>query len=100
MAQTSLLPPITAVRVVWARTGSFSNDKRSGQSAAMSIGGAGSVTVAQYFKLSGIQLWGVGLALAGLGYIINLLIVRKMRRSKQMLYVGQDYERGLYYDNI
>ncbi|MBM4056225.1 MAG: hypothetical protein FJ264_16470 [Planctomycetes bacterium] len=179
MSQTSLLPPITAVRIVWARTGSFSNDEHSGQSAAlveaalkeikdraekdenerryvtsaistmdaslrnldmiykgrqlnfqeneqlrtayldsvnenldfgnkakdilkslpaMSIGGAGSVTIAQYFNLSGIQLWGVGLALAGLGYIINLLIVKKMRRSKQMLYVRQDYERGLYYD--
>ena len=35
MAQTALLPPITAVRIVWARTGSFSNDEHSGQSAAL-----------------------------------------------------------------
>lgn len=179
MPQTSLLPPVTAVRMVWARTGSFSDDLHSGQSAAlveaalkeikdraekdenerryvisaistmdaslrnldiiykgrqlnfneneklrtaylasvnenldfgnktkdflkslpaMSIGGAGSVTVAQYFKLSSIQLWGVGIALAGLGYVINLVIVRAMRRGKQMLYVRQDYERDLYYN--
>ena len=184
MAQTSLLPPVTAVRMVWAWTGAFSNDKESKLSAtlvegkikdikdraerdenerkyvitalatmdaslrnleviykgrqlnfeeneqlrkfyldsvnenldfgnkakdilkslpAMSIaGGAGGVTVAQYlathFNLSSTQLWGIGLAFAGLGYIINLIIVKCMRRSKQMLYVRQDYERNLYYD--
>ena len=65
---------------------------------AMSIGGAGSVTVAQALGLQGLKLWSVGIALTGLGYIVNLIAVRLMRRGKQLLYVRQDYERGLYYD--
>lgn len=183
MPQTSLLPPVSAVQKIWAKTGLFSNDEYSGQSAAlveadlktirdraesdesekrylagamasmdvsfrnldmiykgrqlnfqeneqlrtayldsvnenihfgskakdilkslpaMSIGGAGSVTVgnllAEKFKLDSAELWGIGLAFIGIGYLINLVIVRSMRRRKQMLYVQQDYERGLYYD--
>jgi hypothetical protein len=183
MPQTSLLPPVSAVQKIWAKTGLFSNDEYSGQSAAlveadlktirdraesdesekrylagamasmdvsfrnldmiykgrqlnfqeneqlrtayldsvneninfgskakdilkslpaMSIGGAGSVTVgnllAERFKLDSAELWGIGLAFMGIGYLVNLVIVRSMRRRKQMLYVQQDYERGLYYD--
>ena len=176
---TSLLSPVSAVRMIWARTGLFSNDEYSGQTAAlveaelkaikdraesdekerkyiasvmasmeaslrnldiiykgrqlnfqeneqlrtayldsisenmdfgnkakdllkslpaMSIGGAGSVTVAQALGFQGVTLWGIGIALTGLGYIVNLITVRLMRRGKQLLYVRQDYERGLYYD--
>lgn len=183
MPQTSLLPPVSAVQKIWAKTGLFSNDEYSGQSAAlveadlktirdraesdesekrylagamasmdvsfrnldmiykgrqlnfqeneqlrtayldsvneninfgskakdilkslpaMSIGGAGSVTVgnllAEKFKLDSAELLGIGLAFMGIGYLVNLAIVRSMRRRKQMLYVQQDYERGLYYD--
>ncbi|MEW6573778.1 MAG: hypothetical protein AB1374_09120 [Bacillota bacterium] len=184
MPQTSLLPPVTAVRMVWARAGAFSNDPDSKLSAALTeaalkelrdraekeeprekdyilsaiatmdaalrnldiiqkgrelnfqenerlrqayldsvaenitfgnkagdflkslptvtIGGAGSVTLAaslqSSLKLSDLQLWGLGLAAAALGYLVHLGAVRLMRRRTQMLYVIQDYERGLYYN--
>ena len=179
MSQTFLLPPVSAVRMVWARTGMFSNDEHSKISAvlteaalknireraeaddkerkyvnsaiatmdatlrsldiihkgrelnfeeneklrkayldsvkenlefgkkagdflkslpAMVIGGAGGITVAQYFKISDINLWAIGLALASIGYIVNLGVVRLMRKRTQMLYIAQDYDRNLYYD--
>lgn len=180
MSQTFLLSPVSAVRMVWARTGMFSNDEHSKISAVlteaalksikdraeadndderryinsaiatmdatlrsldiihkgrelnfeeneklrkacldlvkenlefgkkagdflkllpgMAIGGAGGITVVQYFKISDINLWAIGLALAAIGYIVNLAIIRLMRKRTQMLYVVQDYERGLYYD--
>lgn len=181
MPATSFLPPITAIRMVWALTGSFSNDEHSKHAAllaesslkdiqqlaekhgsneekeyvlnaiacmessirsldtvykgrqlnfeeneklrsaylesvkenldfgkkaqdflrslpSMSIGAAGGVTIAKAIGFSNIQLWGVGIALAAVGYIINLLFVRRARRQRQLLYVSQDYERGLYYD--
>ncbi len=64
----------------------------------MTIGAAGGVTVAQAMGVSGISLWGAGLVLAALGYLVNLWFVRRARRQTQMLYVSQDYERGLYYE--
>ncbi|WP_167599348.1 hypothetical protein [Chlorobaculum sp. 24CR] len=59
---------------------------------------AGGVTVAQYFKASAFELWGIGLVLAGLGYLVKFYLVSRTRRKTQMLYVTQDYERGLYYE--
>ncbi len=64
----------------------------------MTIGAAGGVTVAQAVGVSGAVLWGIGLLLAALGYLVNLWFVRLARRQTQMLYVTQDYERGLYYN--
>lgn len=66
----------------------------------MVIGSAGGVTVAQALNknLSELQLWGIGLVLAGAGYLVNFGIVRAVRKRTQMLYVIQDYERSLYYD--
>ncbi|MDQ7790240.1 MAG: hypothetical protein RDU41_09340, partial [Clostridia bacterium] len=67
----------------------------------ITIGGAGSVTLAaalqRSLKLSDLQLWGIGLTAAALGYLVHLGVVRLMRRRTQMLYVVKDYERGLYY---
>jgi hypothetical protein len=37
MSQTFLLPPATAVRIIWARTGEFSNDDHSKISAQLSV---------------------------------------------------------------
>lgn len=179
MSTTSLLPPVSAVRMVWARTGLFSDDEHSKQSTVlveealknikeraqsdekenkyvistiatmdsslrsldtaykgrqlnfeeneklrsayldsiresldfgkkaqdflrslptMTIGAAGGVTIAQALGVSGIKLWGIGLGLAAVGYIVNLLFVRHGRKKTQMLYIVQDYERDLYYD--
>ena len=180
MAKTALLPTVTAVRMVWAMTGKFSDDEASKTIATyvedglkniedqasglgpeeksyvtsavatmkaslrsldtaykgrelnfdeneklrttyldsvkeslsfgskaqdflkslptMTIGAAGGVTVAQAIGISGIKLWGVGLVLAALGYLVNLWFVGRARRQTQMLYVSQDYERGLYYE--
>jgi hypothetical protein len=43
-------------------------------------------------------LWGFGAAMAGIGYFVHLGLVLAGRRRTQMLYVKQDYERNLYYD--
>jgi hypothetical protein len=64
----------------------------------MAISSAGGLTVLEALGITGIPLWATGLGLAGLGYVINLLIVRAMRYRKQMLYLRQDYERDLYYE--
>lgn len=186
MGQTNLLPPVTAIRIVWALTGEFSDDENSKLNAklvedhvkgikdladqqndevekkyvrnamslmdaclrnldiihkkrtedfrennelrqayldtitenlafgtkakdivkslpTMGIASAGGITLIESLKGSGIQLeswqlWGLGAGLAAAGYIINLLIVRATRRHKQKLFVGQDYEKGLYFN--
>lgn len=178
--KTLLLPPSTAVRIVWALTGSFSNDEHSQRAAqyaeqsmknietraqesdekekqfviptmaamqatrrsldtvykgrelnfeenktlrsayldsikegidfgkktqdllrslpAMTIAGAGGLTVADYVGLSGIKLWALTLGLAAIGYLINMIIKRYSRRLSQIQYIRQDYERSIYYD--
>lgn len=183
MSQTCLLPPVTAVRMVWARAGALSQEEHSQLTAtlteaalknirdraesdekerkyvtsciatmdaalrnldviykgrqlnfaeneklrsaylesvretldfgskardffkslpAMAIGGAGSITLADYLsqqKLSDLKLWGLGLLFAAVGYLVNLTVTKSMQRRKQVLYVTQDYERSLYYDH-
>lgn len=179
MTMTTLLPPVSAVRMVWALTGAFSKDEHSKQSAvlmeavlkdikeraqadaneqkyvisaiatmeasrrsldtvfkgrelnfqeneklrsayldsvkeslafgekakdflksipSMTIGAAGGVTVSQALNISGVSLWAIGLLLAAVGYLVNLWFVSRARDKTQLLYVNQDYERGLYYD--
>jgi len=180
MAKTSLLPPVTAIRMVWAMTGKFSSDQPSQAIAAyveselqtiqdesktasaeelgytrstittmkaslrtldtvfkcrelnfeeneqlraayltsvnesiqfgtkakdfikslptMTIGTAGGVTLASALHVEGLTLWALGLALAALGYVVNLIFVYMSRKQTQQLYITQDYERGLYYD--
>lgn len=65
---------------------------------SMTIGAAGGITVGEALNLSSTYLWLLGLGLAAIGYIVNLGIVRLARRRTQMLYVTQDYERGLYFE--
>lgn len=43
-------------------------------------------------------LWGFGAVMTGLGYLIYRAYVRYYRKQTQMLYVEQDYERNLYFD--
>jgi hypothetical protein len=64
----------------------------------MAISTGGGVTVAEALNITGVSLWALGLGLAGLGYLINLLIIRAMRSRRQMLYVEQYYARDLCYD--
>lgn len=61
--------------------------------------GAGLVTTAQLVHLTAWQLLLVGLGLAGIGYFINLWIVRLMRRRQEELYIAQDYDRNLYFED-
>ena len=58
----------------------------------MTIGAAGGVTVAEALGVEGVQLWAIGLLLAGVGYFVRLA-----RKRRQYLYIKQDYERNLYY---
>lgn len=46
----------------------------------------------------GAFIWALGLAMAGAGHLIHTGVVRAMRKRTQTLYVKQDYERNLYYD--
>jgi hypothetical protein len=63
------------------------------------VGAGGSVTVTQALNITDSRLvWAIGLVFVALGYLINLLFERLSRSRKQMLYVSQDYERNLYYD--
>lgn len=67
---------------------------------AMTIGGASGITVVQALipDISGVALWAIGLAASAAGYLVNLWFVGRSRQIKQKLYVLQDYERGLYYE--
>jgi len=67
---------------------------------AVAIGGAGGLTLTQALGMteSGLWLWVFGLALAAAGYLVNLVVVRVMRRRKQMITILLDYEKGLYYE--
>lgn len=68
---------------------------------AMAIGGAaGGATVAQVFSLSNTALWLYGLGLAGVGYLVNVGLVRLYRRRQQNFFVIQDYERSVYFDQF
>lgn len=68
----------------------------------MAITGLGGTTIAQFLSqnsnISNFQLGGIGLALTAGGYIANLGITKLMRKRKQMLYVMQDYDRNLYFE--
>ncbi|MDF0592330.1 hypothetical protein P0O24_01865 [Methanotrichaceae archaeon M04Ac] len=66
----------------------------------MTIGAVGGVTIVSHLfgDLQEESLWGIGLAFAAAGYLVNLVIVRAGRTKTQKYYVVQDYERGLYYD--
>lgn len=66
---------------------------------AMTISaGGGVVALQQFWDPPDWVWWVVGLGLAGAGYFINLGIVRYTRRQQERLYVEQDYERNLYYE--
>jgi len=176
---TSLLPPLTAVRMVWALTGAFAKEEQSKHAAllvearlkdiseragkadqkeneyvlgaiacmeasmrsldtaykgrelnfqeneklrevylqsvrdgtdfgktakdylkslpGMSIGGAGGITLASLLPPSKPMIWGVTVGLAAVGFLVNALILQYVRRRTQSLYIGQDYDRDLYY---
>jgi len=60
--------------------------------------GAGVITLNQLVSsLPSWVLWSVGLGMAGVGYFVNLGFVRWSTAMKQRLYIKQDYERDMYY---
>ncbi|HPT30926.1 MAG TPA: hypothetical protein PLW67_03760 [Prolixibacteraceae bacterium] len=65
---------------------------------SMTITSAGGLTVMQMAGLEGPVKWAVAIVLLAVGYLINLVIVRQSRRRVQMLYVKQDFDRDMYYD--
>jgi hypothetical protein len=67
---------------------------------AVAIGGAGGLTLTQALGMTGndLWLWVFGLTLAAAGYLVNLVVVRIMRRKKQRIYLMLDYEKGLYFE--
>ncbi|MBU1243342.1 hypothetical protein KJ612_09085 [Myxococcota bacterium] len=64
----------------------------------MAAGSAGGATLANFLNKSSIDPWLFGLLAAAVGFWINLWISRHSRRKRQILYVHQDYERTLYFD--
>jgi hypothetical protein len=64
----------------------------------MTVSTAGGITLVQALNLSGVPLWGLGIALAAAGYLVNLLAVKKGRHKTQRLYVMEDFNRDLFYD--
>ena len=65
----------------------------------MTISTAGGLSLIQILKPVSPQiLWGLGLAFAGAGYVLNWIIVRSTRKRTQKLYIKEDYDRDLYYD--
>jgi hypothetical protein len=67
---------------------------------AMVISSASGVTVAEFLgeRLTDVQVWAIGWGLAGIGYFVSYAITKAARRRSQLLYVFEDYERSLYYD--
>jgi hypothetical protein len=61
--------------------------------------GAGVITLNQLFaSLPDWALWGIGLGAAGIGYFINLGIVRWSKNMTQHEYIEADYDRNMYYE--
>lgn len=61
-------------------------------------GSGGTIAIGQLLGISGASLWLVGLLFAGIGYFLNLWVVKANRTRKQQYYITQDYERSLYYE--
>jgi len=65
----------------------------------MTIGSVSGIAFAEkILNIKGEALWGVGLGLAAVGYLVNLAFVRYSRGRKQRLFIMQDYERSMYYE--
>jgi hypothetical protein len=65
---------------------------------AMTISSAGGLTLLQLTEFSETVKWGIAAVLLAVGYLVNLLIVRQSRSRTQILYVYQDFDRDMYYD--
>jgi len=65
----------------------------------MTIGAAGGMTLLKAANIQGELLqWFIVLSFAALGYLVNLWCVKLARNRTQKLYVMQDYERDLYFN--
>jgi len=65
---------------------------------AMTVTTGTGVITASALGMDPLQLWMLGVGLAGLSYMVNLWIVRATYVRKQKLYLKQDYERNLYFE--
>lgn len=65
---------------------------------AMTVTTGTGVITASALGMENSQLWMLGVGLAGLSYLVNLWIVRAWHDRKQRLYLKQDYERNLYFE--
>lgn len=65
---------------------------------AMTVTTGTGVITASALGMDPLQLWMLGVGLAGLSYMVNLWIVRAVHVRKQKLYLKQDYERNLYFE--
>ena len=114
---TKLLPAFTAVRLAWAISGKSSNDETTQLTATIAEQALkpiqtqaaqdpkenqyvveAAATIQATLRSLDVIYWAFGLAMAGLGHVVHRGIVRAMRERTQLLYVHQDYERNLYYE--
>lgn len=65
---------------------------------AMAVFTGTGVITASALGMEPLQLWMLGILLAGLSYWVNLRVVRRWHAKKQELYLNQDYERNLYFE--
>ncbi|MCK4698264.1 MAG: hypothetical protein KAT53_08175 [Dehalococcoidia bacterium] len=65
---------------------------------AMTVTTGTGVITASALGMEPLQLWMLGILLAGLSYWVNLRVVRWWHAKKQELYLNQDYERNLYFE--
>ena len=61
--------------------------------------GTGVITASEVGGMEPLQLWMLGILLAGLSYWINLRVVRWWHAKKEQLYFNEDYERNLYFEH-
>ena len=62
--------------------------------------GAGTITLNELLDSLNLPDWApwlMGLGFAGIGFAINAWITRRSATRKQKLYINQDYERSMYY---
>lgn len=66
----------------------------------MVIGGGAGVTLAKALNVSWTTIGALGFLMAGIGYLVNVWLMKKEREKTGMLYVRNVYDRALYFGGI